>query len=205
MNNTGKAAVIGVGAAVIIGGSLVLQKLGVWFPSEPTGPGSGMEIPYTPEPTGPGSGDEMPAEPEGPGSGDEVPYDPEAEPTGPGSGEYELTGPGSGEEISQSDELKDKAKASCSAIEKGSTCIEYIGSFWLSAVNTELNCKGAGTYSKKPCPRPVAGGCRVSVGTMNEIVIWHYSYGGDPFTAEVLFNTSKVCDANPMGSWVFGN
>ncbi len=80
MNNTAKVA-------VIIGGSLVLQKLGVWFPLEPTGPGSGEEISYTPEP-------------EGPGSGDEVPYESEAEPTGPGSGEYEPTGPGSGEEIS---------------------------------------------------------------------------------------------------------
>ncbi len=64
---------------------------------------------------------------------------------------------------------------------------------------------GAGDYSKKPCPRPTVGGCNVSTGTMNEIMIWHYNYGGDPFTAEVLVSTSKVCDANPFGSWVFGN
>ncbi len=188
MNNTSKVAVAGIGAAVIIGGSLVLQKLGVWFPTEPTGPGSGEEIPYSPEP-------------KGPGSGEEVPY----EPKGPGSGEYEPEGPGSGEEISQSDALKARAKASCSAIAKGSTCIEYIGSFWSSAVNTELNCKDAGDYSKNPCPRPTVGGCKVGAGTMNEIVIWHYNYGGDPFTAEVLASASKVCDVNPMASWVFGN
>ncbi len=197
MTNTGKVAIIGVGATIIIGGNLVIQKLGVWFPSEPTGPGSGDEIPYSPEPEGPGSGE---YEFEGPGSGEYA----DPEPTGPGSGEEEPGGPGSGEEISESDELRDKAKASCSAIEKGSTCIEYIGSFWSSNTNAELNCKDAGIYSKDPCPRPTAGGCKVGGGTMNEIMIWHYGYGGDPFTGNVLYSASKVCDVNPLGTWVDG-
>ena len=76
--------------------------------------------------------------------------------------------------------------------------------FWPSDTNTELNCKGAGTYSKNPCPRPTVGGCKVGGGTMNEIMIWYYNYGGDPFTAEVLYSTTNVCEANPFGSWVSG-
>ncbi len=188
MTNTGRATIAGIGATIIIGGGLVIQKLNTWFPGEPTGPGSGEEIPYSPEPTGPGSGEE-------------IPYS-EPEPTGPGSGEVEPSGPGSGEEISQSDVLKAKAKGSCNAIEKGSTCIEYIGSFWSSNTNTELNCKGAGIYSKNPCPRPTTGGCQISGGTMNEIVMWNYTYGGDPFTPEIVNNVAKVCNANPFGSWV---
>ncbi len=171
-------------------------------PNEPTGPGSGDEVPN--EPTGPGSGDEVdPNEPTGPGSGDEMPND--DEPTGPGSGDEEPTGPGSGDEISQSEEFKLKAKSSCNAIARASTCVEYIGSFWDFLQNTTLNCTGAGAHSTEPCPRPTVGGCNVSPGTVNEVVIWHYNYGGDPFTPGVVPYAAGACNANPMGNWVFGN
>ncbi|PLX27903.1 hypothetical protein C0583_01540 [Candidatus Parcubacteria bacterium] len=161
---------------------------------EPTGPGSGDEV-SADEPTGPGSGDEIPAdEPTGPGSGDEIPAD---EPTGPGSGDEiieEPTGPGSGEEA--------KVHASCNAIGRASTCIDYIGSFWSFLQNTELNCNGVGAHSTEPCPQPSVGGCNVSAGTSNEIVIWHYDYGGDPFTPDVVPYAAMTCNANPMASWL---
>jgi len=137
-----------------------------------------------------------------PGSGDELPYEPES--TGPGSGDEEPTGPGSGDEISQSEDFKNKAIASCNAIPKAGTCVEYIGSFWATIENSELNCKGAGTYSRNPCPRPVAGGCNISPGTNNEIVTWHYFYGGGGYNAENIPYVAAVCNATGVASWVFG-
>lgn len=116
----GKALVTGAAILLIIIGTAA-TKFDDWFGNEPTGPGSGDELPddYV-ESTGPGSGDELPddykgeveyndgkdrgngpGEP-GPGSGDELPDD---EPTGPGSGDelpddyVEPTGPGSGDEL----------------------------------------------------------------------------------------------------------
>jgi hypothetical protein len=46
------------------------------------------------------------------------------------------------------------------------------------------------------------GGCHVSAGTANEIIIWHYNYGGDPFTPDVVPYAAMVCNANPLSSWI---
>ena len=70
MENLRGIAIGGAATLVIIGG-IVYTQFDDWFSPEPTGPGSGDEMPYEPE--GPGSGDELPGPDEpGPGSGDEA-------------------------------------------------------------------------------------------------------------------------------------
>lgn len=145
------------------------------------GPDSGDEVdPDIDKPAGPDSGDE--ADNQGPDSGDEV--DPN-----------EPTSPDSGDEITLNEDLKNRAKGSCNVIAEGSTCIEYIGSYWTVA-NAKLNCSG--NFSTKPCPRPVLGGCRLGADTPNDMVTWHYSYGGDPYT-EVIQHAANSCKA--IGGW----
>lgn len=167
---------------------------------EPDGPDSGDEI-DTSEPTSPDSGDEIdPNEPTSPDSGDEI--DP-SEPTSPDSGDEidpnEPTSPDSGDEISLNEDLKNRAKGSCNAISEGSTCVEYIGSFW-TLNNAKLNCPSG--FSTKACPRPGIGGCRFGAETGNEIVTWHYNYGGDPYTAELIPYASGACKALPGNQWI---
>ncbi len=180
---------------------------------EPTGPGSGEYAPVAPtgpEPSGPGSGEYAPAEPSGPGSGEYAPAEPSgpgsgeyapAEPTGPGSGEYENEGPGSGEEVSNSNYYKNKARGSCNVVERGSTCVEYIGSFW-TWDNIVPNCTGAGTPSQSACPRPFMGGCNMGQGTLAEIITWHYE---GLYDAENIQHAARVCNALPTASWVINN
>ncbi len=208
MENLKGIAIGGAAALVVIGGILYTQ-LDNWFTPDPTGPGSGEEMPYEPEPrgpgsddyyanledepTGPGSGEELPYEPEptGPGSGEELPYEPE--PQGPGSDDYyanledEPTGPGSGEEIN--------VAGSCNTIDDASTCIDYIGSYWATPDVVSLNCQGVGTYSTNPCPQPTSGGCQGSAGTNIEMIIWYYPYGGDPISGELITYAAGTCNA----------
>lgn len=170
----------------------------------PQGPDSGEEVDLSQEPTSPDSGEDE--DNQGPDSGEEV--DPN-EPTSPDSGEDEDNqgpdsgedadnqGPDSGEETTLNEDLKNRAKGSCDAISEGSTCIEYIGSFW-AGNNAKLNCSSS--FFTKPCPRPALGGCRISAETANEIVTWHYDYGGDPYT-EVKDMAAKSCTAIG-GQWV---
>src|SRR3989339_100905 len=73
--------------------------------------------------SGPDSGEEE--DNQGPDSGEEE------DNQGPDSGEEEDNqGPDSGEEISLEEDLKNRAKGSCNVISEGSTCVEYIGSYW---------------------------------------------------------------------------
>jgi hypothetical protein len=178
-----------------------------------TGPGSGEELPEGPgsgETLAPGQTNPPPPEDIGPGSGETLApgqtNPPPPEDIGPGSGETlapgqtnppEPTGPGSGEELPP-------AKGSCNIIDFGSTCVEYIGSYF-TWENIELHCQGTGTPSKNPCPRPTMGGCNIAAGTPNELITWHYNYGGDPFTPDVIPYSSAACNANPFGSWISGN
>jgi len=163
---------------------------------QPEGPDSGEEIDTSDEPSSPDSGEDE--DNQGPDSGEDE------DNQGPDSGEEidpnEPTSPDSGEEISLNDYLKSKAKFSCNLINDGSTCIEYIGSFWTKD-NAKLNCSSASAFAAKPCPRPALGGCRLNADTSNEIVTWHYSYGGDPYT-EVLPYATKSCEALPGGHWI---
>jgi hypothetical protein len=41
----------------------------------------------------------------------------------------------------------------------------------------------------------------MSAGPPNEVVIWHYDYGGDPFT-EVKQYAAQACNALPASRWV---
>ena len=166
------------------------------------GPDSGEEIDTSDEPSSPDSGEEIDTsdEPNSPDSGEEA--DPSDEPSSPDSGEEEdVNGPDSGEEISLNDYLKAKAKFSCNAINYGSTCVEYIGSFW-TKTNAKLNCSSDSAFATGPCPRPAVGGCRIGAETANEIVAWHYDYGGDPYTDEVVPYAAGSCKALPGASWV---
>jgi len=179
------------------------------LPYEPEGPGSGDELPYEPE--GPGSGDELPPEPEGPGSGDELPYEPEGpgsgdeidpnEPTGPGSGDEmpgpEPTGPGSGDTLS--------VIGSCNYIPFGSTCTDYVGSYWGTIKDAIKPCSNVGTWQEGiACPSDAGGGCHMNAGTAQEMIIWNYSYGGDPFGPDALQAVGSGCNMSPTGSWISG-
>lgn len=96
---------------------------------------------------------------------------------------------------------KTNVKGSCDVIAEGSTCLEYVGSFW-NTTNAKLNCSESGSFSTKPCPRPAVGGCQTSGGTAQEVIIWHYDYGGDPFTDELVPYASGACNAVPGGQWI---
>lgn len=175
---------------------------------QPEGPDSGEEIDLSQEPTSPDSGED--ADNQGPDSGEDVDLN---EPTSPDSGEDEDNqgpdsgedadnqGPDSGEEISLSDDLKSKAKGSCNLISSGSTCVEYIGSYWTKN-QAKANCSSASAFSTAACPRPTAGGCWIGRGTANEIVTWHYNYGGDPYAPEIIPYASGSCNALPSGQWI---
>ncbi|MFH1046880.1 MAG: hypothetical protein V1738_01135 [Patescibacteria group bacterium] len=159
----------GVAIAVGVGVVAVIGSVLIFFDS-PTGPDSGEEI----EIVSPDSGEEVDL-------GDEP------------------NGPDSGEEVDLGDDFMNRAKGSCNAIGFGSTCVEYLGSYWTD--NTmKLNCAYA--YSRQPCPRPTIGGCSFGAGTPTEIVTWHYDYGGDPFTAEVRPYTAGACNGVPGAHWV---
>ena len=218
-----KAIIAATAATVVVAGGLIYTTVDRWFSDEPSGPGSGEELKPGETPTGdnldrgngpgefgPGSGEELPAdEPTGPGSGEEL--KPGETPTGdnldrgngpgefgPGSGEElpadEPTGPGSGDELD--------VKGSCNTIDDGSTCIEYIGSYFDRLQNMQLNCAGVGIFSTQGCPRPAVGGCNTSSGTANEMIAWFYDYGGDPFTPDVVPYAAMACNANPFGAWI---
>jgi hypothetical protein len=171
-------------------------------PNEPTSPDSGDEI-DTSEPTSPDSGEDYDTSiPGAPDSGDEI--DTSDEPKSPDSGEEadpnEPTSPDSGDEITLNEDLKNRAKGSCNLISEGSTCIEYIGSYW-TKINARLNCSSAAAFSTTPCPRPALGGCNVGAGSATEIVTWHYGYGGDPYT-EVINYAASACNALPSAHWI---
>lgn len=172
------------------------------------GPDSGEEIDTSVERQTPDSGDDEDNQgPEsgedednrGPDSGEDI--DTSQEPTGPDSGEEEYPGPDSGEELTLSEDLQIRAKASCNRIADASTCVEYIGSYW-SEANARLNCGDNSAFLTKACPRPAIGGCNLGGGTSNEIVTWHYNYGGDPYNDEVKPYAIKSCSALPAGRWI---
>lgn len=214
----GIAIAIGVGVVAVIGAAIVFFDTDTNnSPDQLSGPDSGeYEDNQGPDSgddyeigplSGPDSGDEE--DNQGPDSGDEI--DPN-EPTSPDSGDDEDNqgpdsgddadnqGPDSGDEITLNEDLKNRAKGSCNLISEGSTCVEYIGSFWTNT-NAKLNCSDASAFSTNSCPRPALGGCRLGAETSNEVVTWHYSYGGDPYTEAITYAAS-ACRALPGGWWV---
>ena len=188
MGKTGKVIIITAAATVVLVGGAIAAKLNNWLgadatPNWPDGPGSGDEIFDTGEPT--------PNWPDGPGSGDELTGD---EPTGPGSGDEIWAGPGSGDELI--------VRSSCNAIVDKSTCLDYVGSYWKNDNYSKLNCSGAGIWSKKNCPQDYIGGCLMNSGTEQEMISWHYGYGGVPFDPETAKYAAMACNANPAGTWI---
>jgi len=104
-------------------------------------------------------------------------------------------------EDSEEDKKSGKAKGSCYAIESSSTCMEYYGSFW-SEQQIKLQCQGAGTFSKDPCPEDMAGGCNTGVGTMADMVAWMYTRGGGEIDAESMKYAKMACDATMASKWI---
>ena len=104
-------------------------------------------------------------------------------------------------EKSEDKKMDGKAKGSCDAIGESSTCIEYYGSFWTD-LQMKLQCEGAGTFSKKPCPRDFAGGCNTGMGTEADMVAWMYLRGGGEITAESLKYAKMACDATMVSKWL---
>ena len=108
---------------------------------------------------------------------------------------------------SEIDDLRDEketgavSRGSCDVITEGSTCIEYVGSFWTDQ-QMELNCQGAGVFSKSPCPAGMAGGCNIGEGVPSDMITWFYLYGGGEITAESLDSAKKVCEATMMSRWL---
>lgn len=93
-------------------------------------------------------------------------------------------------------------KGSCNVIADKSSCVDYTGSYW--ATNDEfmeLNCQGAGVFSKDACPYTNIGGCINGPSTMTESVVWLYETGGSPTTQADKPYAQGACDANPMGQW----
>jgi hypothetical protein len=226
----GIAIAVGVGVVAVIGSVIIFfdtdnsQRSSDILPAPDSneyednqGPDSGEEIDLD-EPNGPDSGEDEDnqgpdsgedEDNQGPDSGEEI--DPN-EPTSPDSGEDEDNqgpdsgedednqGPDSGEETTLDEDLKNRAKGSCNLISAGSTCVEYIGSYW-TTTTAKLNCSDASAFSTNSCPRPALGGCRMGIGTSNEVVTWHYGYGGDPYT-EALPYAAMACNALPSSGWI---
>ena len=125
------------------------------------------------------------------------------EPQGPGSEDFynkeedeEPAGPGSGEELN--------VVGSCNYIISGSTCVDYVGSYWKTIEYAILNCSNDGVWSTSPCPRNYVGGCNTSSGTAQEMIMWFYNYGGDPFDQELTGYAAQSCNMNPYGTWIPG-
>ena len=151
----------------------------------------------------------FPDEPRGPGSDDFYAHEEQDEPQGPGSDDFyaglenEPTGPGSGDELNEETFAK-YAIASCNTIDDGSTCVEYIGSYWSTPDVAALNCQGVGVYVEKACPRPTSGGCRMNGDTSWEMIAWFYPYGGDPITSDIIPYASGSCNATGA-QYIFNN
>jgi len=94
---------------------------------------------------------------------------------------------------------------SCDAIATASNCIDYVGSIWAENNMAELNCEGAGVFSKNTCPYSEFGGCQTSAGTIMEIIAWTYREGPGGYNEESLPYAKKACDANPVANWTMPN
>jgi hypothetical protein len=179
-------------------------------PNEPQGPDSGDEVDTNQEPSSPDSGDEaeVEKEPTSPDSGDEIDTseddndDDGDAPTSPDSGdEIDTTDPDKEAADDDIDEELSGGYGSCDSIDDASICVTYSGSYWKDAKNMKLHCQGGGTFSTKPCPSDMLGGCKVGIGTANENIIWNYGRGGDPFT-EVIGYSAMACTAIPGSAWI---
>ena len=96
---------------------------------------------------------------------------------------------------------EERRGGSCNAIEKTSTCIDYIGSFW-TETQMKYACSYSGTFSFEKCETGSIGGCNVGKGSFNDMTIWMYPYGGSPISSDTVESAKPSCDMNPMGAWV---
>ena len=95
-----------------------------------------------------------------------------------------------------------KVRGSCNVIAEKSHCADYIGSFWDQVGQKELNCQGVGVYSDNTCPYSELGGCQSTPGTMTEMIVWSYSYGGQPMSEEEAGYAAGACNALGVSKWV---
>lgn len=102
--------------------------------------------------------------------------------------------------------LKEKGKrtvyGSCNAIASASNCIDYVGSMWADNNMAELNCNGAGAFSKNACPYSDFGGCQTTGGSVMEMIAWTYAEGDGGYDAESLPYAQATCNALPQAKWV---
>ena len=92
---------------------------------------------------------------------------------------------------------------SCNVIATKSTCVDYVGSFWDTLENMDLNCAGTGgTFSTNTCPYSELGGCATTPGTITETIAWSYGYGGQPISVEEAGYQAMACNALGMANWV---
>lgn len=99
------------------------------------------------------------------------------------------------------EEGKRTVYGSCNAISTSSNCIDYVGSFWKDNNMAELNCKGAGTFSKNTCPYSEFGGCQTSPGTIMEIIAWVYKEGPGEYNDESVPYARATCNELPTANW----
>ena len=95
-----------------------------------------------------------------------------------------------------------KVRGSCNMIDKGSKCLDYIGSLWTEQ-QMRLNCQGGGDFSLNACPYAELGGCRNAKDTITENIIWTYNYGGEPSTPESLPYERGACDILEISEWTY--
>ncbi len=105
-------------------------------------------------------------------------------------------------ELEDNKKAGNKSKGSCNSIQESSTCIEYYGSFWTREV-IELGCdESEGTFSTKPCPSGMSGGCNTGVGTMADMVAWMYLTGGGEMTETSMKHAAMACSATMASRWI---
>lgn len=66
----------------------------------------------------------------------------------------------------------------------------------------ELNCEGAGTFSKNTCPYSDYGGCQSGGGTVMESIAWVYKEGNGGYDGESIVYAQAACNSVPNGKWV---
>ena len=106
-----------------------------------------------------------------------------------------------GKTLDELDKNEEFTAVSCDSISKMSTCVDYIGSFWTQQ-QMVYACEYSGVLSDKPCKSGSIGGCQVGKGGFNDMIIWMYSYGGQPIAGSTAKSAKPACDMNPMGNWV---
>jgi hypothetical protein len=93
-----------------------------------------------------------------------------------------------------------RVRGSCNTIDDQSVCVDFTGEAW-DEEKMKLQCNGVGTFSLDACPYTELGGCISGVDSLLEQIIWMYSTGGSPITAEEASYAEMSCNAVSGGRW----